>query len=490
MLTLPRVEALLQPFSPGERAELLREVVDRVRREMVDGIAAEFAESGDALRCVGSAAEGAVADPRSAAEKAVRGRLIERVMAELEEERAVLLGGVGRRIVNATGVVLHTNLGRAPLGERATAALTAIAPAYSVVEMDLATARRGRRAAGLERMLRLATGAEAALAVNNNAAAVLLALSTLARGREVIVSRGELVEIGGSFRIPDVMAWSGGRLHEVGTTNRTHLRDYAAAINDTTAAIMLVHPSNYHISGFTHRPELAELVALAHDAGIPIIEDQGSGYLLDPQQLGLPARCTVGRALESGVDLVTFSGDKILGGPQAGLLVGGAEQIDAMRANPFCRTVRLDRFRVTALEETLRAYVDDSWSQLPVARMLALSAATLRQRAAALAAEIEARLGADPYWVRRVKLVDGASKVGGGAFPEADLPTTLVVLEVGGDRVERFARALRLRLLPILGRIANGEWRIDPRTLLAGDAEAIVAALLDLELAAAGDRRA
>ena len=465
MLTFPGVEALLAPFAPAERADLLRQAVARVRAEI------------DAAVAAGEAAE-------AASEEAVRRELIDRVRAELEDDAAAHRGGVGRRVVNATGVVLHTNLGRAPLGQRAADALAAIAPAYSVVEMDLVTARRGRRAAGLERLLRLATGAEAALAVNNNAAAVLLALSTLARGREVIVSRGELVEIGGSFRIPDVMAWSGACLREVGTTNRTHLRDYAEAINDATAAIMLVHPSNYHISGFTHRPELADLVALARDAGIPLIEDQGSGYLLDPVELGLPSRCTVERALAAGVDLVTFSGDKILGGPQAGLLVGGAAWIDAMRANPFCRTVRLDRFRVTALEETLRAYLDESWRELPVARMLALSASTLRERAVALAAAIEARLRQPARWVRAVSVIEGVSKVGGGAFPEAELPTTLVALEVGANHIERFARALRLRPLPILGRIGNEQWLLDPRTLLAGDAEAIVTALAELEAAA------
>lgn len=437
------------------------------------------AEQADLLREITAEIRGRVAEMVAGAPDETVARAIVRaaILVQVSERAAARAGGVGRRVVNATGVVLHTNLGRAPLGEAAVQALVDIAPGYSVVEMDLVSARRGRRAEGLERMTRLAAGAEAALAVNNNAAAVLLVLSTFARGREVIVSRGELVEIGGSFRIPDVMAWGGAHLREVGTTNRTHLRDYANAINENTAAIMIVHPSNFHIEGFTRKPTLEELVALAREHQIALVEDQGSGYLIDPAELGLPARRTVAQSLEAGVDLVTFSGDKILGGPQAGLIAGRREHLAAMRANPLCRAIRLNRFTITSLEATLRQYVDGSWRDLPVPRMLMSDARELASRATALAAALRARLGEG---AAEVACIEGSSKVGGGAFPEAILPTTLVRIVPAACSLDALAKRLRLRPLPIVGRIGDEGWLTDPRTLRPGDDEELIQALAEI----------
>jgi len=395
-------------------------------------------------------------------------------------------GGVARRVVNATGVVLHTNLGRAPLGEDAARALTEVAGVYSAVEIDLVSARRGRRAEGVERLLRLATGAEAALAVNNNAGAVLLVVSALARGKEVIVSRGELVEIGGSFRIPDVMGWGGARLREVGTTNRTHLADYQAAIGPETAAIMVVHPSNFHITGFVGRPDLAEIAALSRAHDLLLVEDQGSGYLVDPRQLGLPERHTVRQSLEMGADLVTFSGDKILGGPQAGVIAGRERWIRELRADPLTRALRIDRLTIAALETTLRAYLNDSWRGLPVPTMLAATAADLARRAEGLRERLLQELGAADSGAGdalRVDTVESDSRVGGGAFPEASLPTTCVRLRMGsGARpgsVAALGQAMRLRAVPVVARLSDDALLLDPRTLLEGDEAEVVAAVAD-----------
>lgn len=444
---VPAVGRLLEDREVRSAAEgLSRPELCRILRETVDGLRAEVEA-------------GASVDGRA------------RVLARVHEARAVRAGGVARAVVNGTGVVLHTNLGRAPLGSDAGARVSA---GYSVVEMDLATGRRGRRAEGVERSLELVTGAEAALAVNNNAAAVLLTLRALCSGGEVIVSRGELVEIGGSFRIPDVMVSGGARLREVGTTNRTHLRDYEQAIGPETRAIMVVHPSNYCVEGFTAQPQLTELAELSRAHGVPLIEDQGSGYLVDPTRVGLPTRTTVEQALQAGVDLVTFSGDKILGGPQAGLVVGRRELVDRMRRDPMMRALRLDRFTISALEATLRHYLDDSWLSLPVMKMLAADPDILSRRAEGL----RERLAALSGWSASV--VPGFSAVGGGAFPEARLPTHLVRLRRADSSTEELARAFRLRPLPVILRVADDALLIDPRTLLSGDEECVVEAAAEL----------
>jgi L-seryl-tRNA(Ser) seleniumtransferase len=370
-----------------------------------------------------------------------------------------------RRLLNATGVVVHTNLGRSLLAPEATAAVVEASQRYSNLEFDLATGERGSRYSHVTDILRALTGAEAALVVNNNAAAVLITLETLAKGREVVVSRGQLVEIGGSFRIPEVMAKSGATLREVGATNRTHRRDYENAINDATAALLKVHTSNYRIVGFTSEVSLAELVAIGHAHDLPVIEDLGSGNLTDFSALGLPGEPTVQRAVADGADIVTLSGDKVLGGPQAGIIVGRTRYIEAIRQNPLNRAVRIDKMTLAALEATLRLYLDPATAQarIPTLAMITASPDALRQKARRLVAILKKTVGHSLAVTTR----PGASRVGGGAFPEHDLPTTLVTLTPlpGAPSPD----TLRARLLatdpPLVGRIEADALLLDPRTL-------------------------
>lgn len=320
-----------------------------------------------------------------------------------------------RRVLNATGVVLHTNLGRAVLGESARQAINNAASGYSNLELDLATGKRGSRYAPVEHLLTQLTGAEAALVVNNNAAAVLLALGTLARGREVIVSRGQLVEIGGSFRIPEVMAQSGARLVEVGATNKTYATDYQKAITPETALLLHVHTSNYRIVGFTRETSIAELVELGRDTKLPVMSDLGSGSLVNLGTCGLPAEPTVQQVVKDGADVVTFSGDKLLGGPQAGIILGKKEYLDRMKKNPLTRAVRIDKFTVSALEATLREYIDlqTAWQRIPTLNMLTADINILRQRAQSLSAELTAAAGDQALFTP----VQTPSAVGEGLCP-------------------------------------------------------------------------
>jgi len=384
-----------------------------------------------------------------------------------------------RRVINATGIPIHTNLGRAPLAPEAVRAVAEVAQGYCNVELDLDTGRRGGRLAGVRGPLQALTGAQDALAVNNNAAAVLLVLTALARDRQVIVSRGELVEIGGSFRVPEVVAAGGARLVEVGSTNRTRAADYAAALGPETALVLRVHPSNFRIEGFTERPDRGALVALARQAGVPVVEDLGSGLLGDLPQaasraVGTPAEEeSVDRVLAEGVDLVCCSGDKLLGGPQAGLILGRADLVAACRKHPLYRALRLDKLVLAALEATLRLYVEGRADELPVRAMLARDAAACEVLAHRLAraipgAEVEADVGFS----------------GGGALPARGLPTVVVVVERADP--EALARALRLGEPAVLARVARGAVRLDPRTLLPGEEDALVSAV-GAALAAARD---
>jgi L-seryl-tRNA(Ser) seleniumtransferase len=356
------------------------------------------------------------------------------------------------RVLNATGVVLHTNLGRAPLAPEALAAIAEAAAGYTALELDLAQGRRGDRHAGAAVLLRELTGCEDAIVVNNCAAAVLLALSAHAAGGEAIVSRGELVEIGGGFRIPEVVAQGGARLVEIGTTNRTRLSDYERAIGPASRVLLRVHPSNYRIQGFTEAPEPAALAALARARGLVAIEDLGSGALLDLSALGLPREPTIRDSVAAGFDLVCASGDKLLGGPQAGLILGRREAVAACARHPLMRALRPDKATLAALEATLRLHRDPrrATAAIPALRMLALPAEALAQRAARLAAAIH---GATTE--------AGASLVGGGALPLARLPTTLVAVP-GGDEL---AVRLRTGRPALLGRLEAGRLLLDPRTL-------------------------
>lgn len=369
-----------------------------------------------------------------------------------------------RRVLNATGVVLHTNLGRAPLADAARIAMAEAAQGYSNLEYDLEAGVRGSRYDHCTRLLTELTGAEAALVVNNAAAALVLVLVTTARDRGVAVSRGELVEIGGGFRIPEILGRSGARLVEVGSTNRTRVGDYAAALEEAdVAALLKVHRSNFRIRGFTEETSLADLSELARGAGIPCLYDLGSGMLADPAALGLPDEPRTKEALAGGADLVVASGDKLLGGPQAGIVVGRADLVDAMRKNPLCRALRVDKVTLAGLEATLRLYLDPerAVAEIPTLRMLATPPATLRARAEALLLALDGLDGAS------VEEMVGA--VGGGTYPDTPLPSWGVVLR--GRAPETLAQGLRDGQPPVVGRIEDDRLLLDVRTV--DDAEVV-----------------
>lgn len=371
-----------------------------------------------------------------------------------------------RRVLNATGVVIHTNMGRSVLADEAVAAVCDACRGYSNLELDLQTGERGDRYSHVESLLCRLTGAEAALVVNNNAAAVLITLDTLCAGGEVVIARGQLVEIGGSFRIPEVMEHSGATLREVGCTNRVHPKDYQEAINERTTALMRVHTSNYRIIGFHSDVPPDELAAIAEAHGIPMIEDLGSGSFFDFAAQGLPGEPTVRSVVAAGAHVVTFSGDKVLGGPQAGIIVGARRYVDRIKRNQLNRALRIDKMTLAALEATLRLYLDEQTARrrIPTLAMLGATPEELRKRAARLAAGLRRALGSSGDAACR--LVPGESRVGGGAFPEHALPTTLVRIDAKTISPE----TLRQRLLqgdpPLLGRIEDDAFLLDPRTLL------------------------
>jgi L-seryl-tRNA(Ser) seleniumtransferase len=404
--------------------------------------------------------------------------------AGLDERLRGLAAELGRRVdaalapslvgvINATGVVVHTNLGRAVLPESARRAMEAAAAGYTNLELDLEAGRRGSRLTHLERPLAELFPGRAAIAVNNNAAALLLALQTLAQGREVVVSRGELVEIGGSFRIPEILERSGAVLREVGTTNRTRIADYREAIGERTAALLKVHPSNYRILGFTEEAALADLAALGRERGLPAVMDQGSGNLLDLSPWGI-AEPPVAALLEQGADLVLFSGDKLLGGPQAGLAVGRADIVGAMRRNPLARALRLDKVTTAGLAATLGEYVRGAALEtVPVLRMVAMTAEEIGRRAAPFADRLAASVGA----LAEVTVRDGGSVVGGGAWPLGTLPTRLVAVRAAAREGGDLERALRAGDPPVVARVEDGRLLLDLRTVLPPQEPALAAAM-------------
>jgi L-seryl-tRNA(Ser) seleniumtransferase len=378
-------------------------------------------------------------------------------------------------VINATGVVLHTNLGRAVLSEKTKESIWSIACSYSNLEFELETGERGSRYSHVEDIICKLTGAEAAMVVNNNAAAVMLVLSTIAKGKEVVVSRGQLVEIGGSFRIPDVMVQSGAILKEVGTTNKTHLWDYENAFNEKTAALMKVHTSNYRILGFTKEIESEELVELGQKLNIPVIEDLGSGVLLDLQKFGLPYEPTVQSAVKAGMDVVTFSGDKMLGGPQAGIIIGKKQYIKEMLKNPLTRALRIDKLTLAALEATLKLYMteEEAIMEIPVLRMLTTSKEELNEKANSLHSKLLNKLG-DKY---SIAVIDDFSEVGGGSMPMHKIPTKAVSITSPNLSIDKLEKALRNYSTPVIVRINKNRIIIDVRTVFESELDIIVEAL-------------
>jgi L-seryl-tRNA(Ser) seleniumtransferase len=390
-----------------------------------------------------------------------------------------------RPVINATGVVLHTNLGRAPLADAARRAMADVAAGYATLEYDLDTGSRGSRHNHCVATLRELTGAEDALVVNNNAAALVLALNTLAEGGEVLVSRGELVEIGGSFRVPDIMGRSGARLREVGATNRTHLHDYQDAAGADTRLVLKVHRSNFRMEGFTAEVGVETLAAWARRAGFPLVHDLGSGALLDLTTMGLPPEPTAAQAVDAGADVVTFSGDKLLGGPQAGIIIGRTALVERMRRNPLCRAFRCDKLTLAALDATLTLYRDPAAArrEIPVLRMLGSDSAELARRAGRLANALRDR-GVE------TTLVETASAVGGGACPGVELPTTAIGL-AGTDGAAALAHRLRTGTPPVVARVRDDTVLLDLRTVEPGEEatleDCVVAALAASRVDTPGD---
>jgi L-seryl-tRNA(Ser) seleniumtransferase len=441
LVRAPRFAGLLEEHGAAAVTDAIRSVIARLREQISSGLL-DGAGLGLALEGLNGAVE-----------------------AQLRKVLSFSL----RPVINATGVILHTNLGRAPLSEEALAHVREAAISYSNLEFDIEAGDRGKRDVHVDRLFRKlladagSTGegtsaTVSTIVVNNNAAAVLLALNTLAEGGEVIVSRGELVEIGGSFRIPDVMAKSGATLREVGTTNRTRIGDYEKGINERTRLLLRVHRSNFEITGFTEQPSIEELVALARRRGIPLMEDLGSGALVDLEKFGIQGEATVLDSLRGGVDVVTYSGDKLLGGPQAGLLSGRAELIARMRANSVFRALRVDKMTYAALEASLLAYVKREYGKVPALKMMSLRKEEIGARAEFIATRVESGK-------MKIEIVDGESVIGGGAAPSSVLPTRLLAVTCSGVSADELSDRLRASDPPVIARVEEGRVLLDLRTV-------------------------
>jgi len=470
LLRQPDVQALIVREGHSAVAESIRVVLARLRQEIGDG---QLNEKSLDLAL---------------------GGLYATVESQLHQSLSYSL----LPLLNATGVILHTNLGRAPLAAAALDHVRATAGVYSNLEFDLATGERGKRDVHVDRLFRklfdntVASGARlsprgseqasstaiSTIVVNNNAAAVLLALNSLAEGGEVIVSRGELVEIGGSFRIPDVMSKSNATLREVGTTNRTRVGDYERAINDRTRLLLRVHRSNFEITGFTEQPALDELVALARRSNLPLMEDLGSGALFDLRSVGINGEPGVLDKLRAGVDIVTYSGDKLLGGPQAGLISGRAELVARMRSNSLFRALRVDKLTYAALEATLLAYVKRDYDAVPVLRMMRLSKDEIACRAEKIVSTVASTPAKSTYL--KLELLDGESVIGGGAAPSALLPTRLIALTHADLSADELSARMRANTPPIIARVEEGRVLIDLRTVFPEQDANLVTALASL----------
>ncbi len=450
---LPSVEQLLQAgpataliaaYGRAATLEAIRSVLSDLRQEL--------------LAQPGQLAPVFDGEPESKSEK-----IFTTVEARLAEWMKPSLGPV----INASGVILHTNLGRAPLSRAAIQAVQQVSLGYSNLEYDLERGARGSRLVHAEALLKRLTGAEAALVVNNNAAALLLLLTALARRRRVVISRSQLVEIGGGFRVPEVMSQSGAKLVEVGTTNRVHLADYENALQEPAAAVMRAHHSNFRIIGFTAEPDLAELASLAHRYQVPLVDDLGSGVLLDTARYGLAHEPTVQESLAAGADLVCFSGDKLLGGPQAGIILGRADLVARLRKHPLARAVRADKLCLAALSQTLLHYLkDEAEREVPIWRMISMPLEQIEARAWAWAAQVGSG-----------EVIPGQSTVGGGSLPEETLPTYLLSLNV--PKPNRFLARLRSAPRPVIARVAEERVVLDPRTVQPDEEEILLSVLRD-----------
>ncbi len=434
-----------------------RQAIETRRREILDGTVREKStarrkETQNEAPAGASASEGIEARVKAAVNAAVRPSL--------------------RGVINATGVVLHTNLGRAPLADDAASAIAATSTRYTNLEYDLAAGKRGRRDVHTSAALAELAGAEAAIVVNNNAAAIFLVLHALAKGGEVIVSRGELIEIGDGFRIPDIMSESGALLREVGTTNRTHVRDYEKAVNERTRLILRVHPSNFRISGFTGRPALDELVAVGADAGVPVYEDLGSGCLADLSGTGVEEP-VVRSSCAAGVAVATYSSDKLLGGPQAGIIAGKRDVVEKIRRDPMFRVLRVDKLTIAALEATARAYLRGAMDEIPALRMIRATADAMRVRSEIFCTKA---VDALPDGVR-LSVVPGFSVVGGGSTPDQRIESYVIAIEGGAASVNAMEARLRVARVPVIARIEGKKLILDLRTVRADEEGELLDAL-------------
>jgi L-seryl-tRNA(Ser) seleniumtransferase len=450
VLQEPELAALAAEYGRKPVADAVREAVEQVRQQLLAQPVSDLDEP--ALR--------------------------RRIVAAAQEQIAAIMRPYYRRAVNATGIILHTGLGRAVLSAKALDQIQQTLQSYSLLQIDRETGKRSRRDERIEWLLQRLTGAEAATVVNNNAAATAIVLNSVAKGKEVIVSRGQLVEIGGSFRLPEVMAFSGAKLVEVGTTNKTHPRDYENAVTENTAAILRVHPSNYKIQGFSAEVPLDEMVAIAHKHKLVMIDDVGAGALLDFSQFGFEPEPLLADSIRQGADIVTCSADKLIGAAQGGLILGKKALIDAVRKNQFARIVRVGKLTLAVLEATLKLFLDESVAlrEVPTLQMLRRSADEIREHAERLAAQIR-----DRNIAATVTTASGFSEMGSGSLPTQNLATTLVAITPGKISVDVLAKRLRLYEPPVFARIQNDQILIDPRTLRAGDdeimTEAVAAAL-------------
>ncbi len=454
VLKEPELEALAAEYGRRPVADAVRAAVEEIRRQLLAQPAVDLEEP------------------------AIRSRIV----ADAKDRMAAIMRPYYRRAVNAMGIILHTGLGRAVLSAKALNQIQQTLQSYSLIQVDRETGKRSRRDERIEWLLRRLTGAEAATVVNNNAAATAIVLNTVAKGKEVIVSRGQLVEIGGSFRLPEVMAFSGARLVEVGTTNKTHPRDYENAITENTAAILRVHPSNYKIQGFSSEVTLDEMVAIAHKHNLVMIDDVGAGALIDFSQFGFEPEPMLADSIRQGADIVTCSADKLIGASQGGIILGRKPLIDAVRKNQFARIVRVGKLTLAVLEATLKLFLDESVAlrEVPTLQMLRRSADEIREHAERLSSQLRDRSVA-----ANVTTASGFSEMGSGSLPTQNLATMLVAITPEKISVDEFAKRLRLHEPPVFARIQNDQVLIDPRTLRQGD-DAIVIEATTATLAAEG----